>query len=243
MPPRGTARGQMRSIGGVGGRSGRDSHAYSRKYSRFVRLRLLGFKTPYFRNVAVKKAGLATCLFVVFGHQNNSLKTTSHKHYRLYLFNKLYYTRVDFLIKNLLVKILFKEFHIVLICNLFDHALAIMLLHKFNELVVYRTVKVKRGEVVSVNTVNITTKGYVIITELLKAVVEVLEEVRKILLVRIYVNCRLENIKANYAALVDKRLCHIIRKVTRMIADRAEVGMCCDYGLLCNFNKIPKALI
>ena len=30
-------------------------HAYSRKYSRFVRLRLLGFKTPYFRNVAVKK--------------------------------------------------------------------------------------------------------------------------------------------------------------------------------------------
>ena len=31
------------------------SHAYSRKYSRFVRLRLLGFKTPYFRNVAVKK--------------------------------------------------------------------------------------------------------------------------------------------------------------------------------------------
>ena len=30
-------------------------HAYSRKYSRFVRLRLLGFKIPYFRNVAVKK--------------------------------------------------------------------------------------------------------------------------------------------------------------------------------------------
>jgi hypothetical protein len=26
-------------------------HAYSRKYSRFVRLRLLGFKTPYFRNL------------------------------------------------------------------------------------------------------------------------------------------------------------------------------------------------
>jgi hypothetical protein len=28
-----------------------NSHAYSRKYSRFVRLRLLGFKTPYFRNL------------------------------------------------------------------------------------------------------------------------------------------------------------------------------------------------
>ena len=28
-----------------------NSHAYSRKYSRFARLRLLGFKTPYFRNV------------------------------------------------------------------------------------------------------------------------------------------------------------------------------------------------
>ena len=38
----------------MGGR-GWISHAYSRKYSRFVRLRLLGFKTPYFRNVAVKK--------------------------------------------------------------------------------------------------------------------------------------------------------------------------------------------
>ena len=31
------------------------SHAYSRKYSRFARLRLLGFKTPYFRNVNSKK--------------------------------------------------------------------------------------------------------------------------------------------------------------------------------------------
>ena len=29
-------------------------HAYSRKYSRFVRLRLLGFKTPYFRNLPSK---------------------------------------------------------------------------------------------------------------------------------------------------------------------------------------------
>ena len=28
-----------------------NSHAYSRKYSRFARLRLLGFKTPYFRNL------------------------------------------------------------------------------------------------------------------------------------------------------------------------------------------------
>ena len=32
-----------------------ESHAYSRKYSRFVRLRLLGFKTPYFRNVNSKR--------------------------------------------------------------------------------------------------------------------------------------------------------------------------------------------
>ena len=31
------------------------NHAYSRKYSRFARLRLLGFKTPYFRNVTAKK--------------------------------------------------------------------------------------------------------------------------------------------------------------------------------------------
>ena len=38
----------------MGGR-GWNSHAYSRKYSRFVRLRLLGFKTPYFRNVTLKK--------------------------------------------------------------------------------------------------------------------------------------------------------------------------------------------
>jgi hypothetical protein len=30
------------------------SHAYSRKYSRFARLRLLGFKTPYFRNLPSK---------------------------------------------------------------------------------------------------------------------------------------------------------------------------------------------
>ena len=29
-------------------------HAYSRKYSRFVRLRVLGFKTPYFRNLPSK---------------------------------------------------------------------------------------------------------------------------------------------------------------------------------------------
>ena len=29
-------------------------HAYSRKYSRFARLRLLGFKTPYFRNLPSK---------------------------------------------------------------------------------------------------------------------------------------------------------------------------------------------
>jgi len=28
-----------------------NSHAYFRKYSRFVRLRLLGFKTPYFRDL------------------------------------------------------------------------------------------------------------------------------------------------------------------------------------------------
>jgi hypothetical protein len=47
----------------------RGSHAYSRKYNRFARLRLLGFKTPYFRNVAVKKAGLTTCLFVEFTQQ------------------------------------------------------------------------------------------------------------------------------------------------------------------------------
>ena len=38
----------------MGGR-GWISHAYSRKYSRFVRLSLLGFKTPHFRNVDVKK--------------------------------------------------------------------------------------------------------------------------------------------------------------------------------------------
>ena len=31
--------------------SASNSHAYSRKYSRFVRLGTLGFKTPYFRNV------------------------------------------------------------------------------------------------------------------------------------------------------------------------------------------------
>ena len=31
-----------------------ESHAYSRKYSRFARLRLLGFKTPYFRNLPSK---------------------------------------------------------------------------------------------------------------------------------------------------------------------------------------------
>ena len=30
------------------------NHSYSRKYSRFVRLRLLGFKTPYFRNLPSK---------------------------------------------------------------------------------------------------------------------------------------------------------------------------------------------
>ena len=29
-------------------------HAYFRKYSRFVRLRLLGFKTPYFRYLPSK---------------------------------------------------------------------------------------------------------------------------------------------------------------------------------------------
>ena len=34
--------------------SASNSHAYSRKYSRFVRLRLLGFKTPYFRNLPSK---------------------------------------------------------------------------------------------------------------------------------------------------------------------------------------------
>ncbi len=32
-----------------------NSHAYSRKYSRFVRLRLLGFKASCFRNVNSKK--------------------------------------------------------------------------------------------------------------------------------------------------------------------------------------------
>jgi hypothetical protein len=39
---------------GVDGRFGDGSHAYSRKYSRFARLRLLGFKTPYFRNLPSK---------------------------------------------------------------------------------------------------------------------------------------------------------------------------------------------
>ena len=71
------------------------SHAYSRKYSRFARLGTLGFKTPYFRNLAYlsdikqmavnyvvdwkstreptkKKAGLTTCLFVVFRAQNDN---------------------------------------------------------------------------------------------------------------------------------------------------------------------------
>ena len=31
------------------------NHSYSRKYSRFVRLRLLGFESPYFRNLPSKK--------------------------------------------------------------------------------------------------------------------------------------------------------------------------------------------
>ena len=44
-PPRGYEgdRGSGRGCG--------DSHAYSRKYSHLVRLRLLGFKAPYFRNL------------------------------------------------------------------------------------------------------------------------------------------------------------------------------------------------
>ena len=31
-----------------------NSHAYSRKYSRFVRLDTLGFEAPYFRNLLLK---------------------------------------------------------------------------------------------------------------------------------------------------------------------------------------------
>ena len=69
-----------------------------------------------------------------------------------------------------LVKILFKEFHIVLICNLFNYAFAIMLLHKLDKLIVNRTVNIERWEIVIVNTVNITAKSYIIITKFLKAV-------------------------------------------------------------------------
>ena len=48
------------------------NHAYSRKYSRFARLRLLGFKTPYFRNVTAKKD--TRSFFVVVIGQNYDLR-------------------------------------------------------------------------------------------------------------------------------------------------------------------------
>ena len=55
MPPRGDGEGaDAKHRGEWAGGWGWIIHAYSRKYSRFARLRLLGFKTPYFRNLPSK---------------------------------------------------------------------------------------------------------------------------------------------------------------------------------------------
>ena len=70
-----------------------------------------------------------------------------------------------------------------------------------------------------------------------------LEEIGNISLFLVLVDYSSVEVKTNYTSLIDKSLCHIVGKVTRMIANTTEVRVCCNYGLLCKLDKIPKSLV
>ena len=117
-----------------------------------------------------------------------------------------------------------------------------MLLHKLDKSVVDRAGLIDRSGVSSGSAVDIAAKSDIILSAELKTMLHMLKVISNVSLIGIVADKSGKEVKTDHTALTDDLLSHIVGEVTAVGAERAEVRVSSDKGLLCKLSELPNKL-